>query len=410
MFEFKVLIAGAGLGGLALAQSLRRNGIDVAVFERDADPWDRPQGYRLHLDADGINAAHEVLPTELYDVFRATAHPTEPFTTILNTDLSVLKRLPTRDDTGDAWPGREQDDVHANVDRGTLRQILLAGLEDVVHFGKKLERYVSDPDGVTAYFSDGSSARGTLLVGADAIRSTVRRQRAPYAEIVDAGITAIYGRLPWQTAASLVPTEALTDIFTIASDERKVFLGLGAVRFPSPPAQAAQQFAPGTAMRDQDDYVVCIVGGRHRFFPRNDTMRAHTGAELQHIAGATIGEWPDAAVRVIDAGDPTSFFLVEMHTSVPTKLDTPTNVTLLGDAIHAMTPTLGRGANLAMRYGALLGRHLKKVADGHLPLDQALAAYEADITDYAFTVVREAARIGEQRMAQTPLRRSGGQS
>ncbi|MET9039320.1 FAD-dependent oxidoreductase [Streptomyces mirabilis] len=403
MSELKVLIVGAGLGGLALAQSLRRTGIDVTVFERDADPWDRPQGYRLHLDADGINAAHEVLPPELYAVFQATAHRTEPFTTILKTDLSVLKRLPTRDDTGDAWPGRDQADVHANVDRGTLRQILLAGLEDVVHFGKKLERYVSDPDGVSAYFSDGASARGTLLVGADGTRSAVRRQRAPHAETVDAGISAIYGRLPWQAAKSLVPAEALTDIFTIASDERKVFLGLGAVRFPTPPAQAAQHLAPGTAMRDHDDYVVCIVGGRHRFFPGDGAMRACAGEELQKIAAETIREWPDGAADVVGAGDPASFFLVEMHTSVPTMLDSPTNVTLLGDAIHAMTPTLGRGANLAMRYGALLGRQLKKVADGRTGLGQALASYEDDVTDYGFTVVREAARIGEQRMAQTPL-------
>ena len=49
MSTFKVLIIGAGLGGLCLAQSLRQANIDFEVFERDSSPWERPQGYRLHL-------------------------------------------------------------------------------------------------------------------------------------------------------------------------------------------------------------------------------------------------------------------------------------------------------------------------------------------------------------------------
>ncbi len=46
---------------------------------------------------------------------------------------------------------------------------------------------------------------------------------------------------------------------------------------------------------------------------------------------------------------------------------------------------------------------LKKVAGGHIPLAEGLAAYERDMTAYGFSVVREAAVIGEQRMAQNPL-------
>ncbi|WP_210185869.1 hypothetical protein [Methylocapsa palsarum] len=58
----------------------------------------------------------------------------------------------------------------------------------------------------------------------------VRRQRAPQCKTVDAGITAIYGKVALDEAASIVPRETLEDIFTIASDERKVFLGAGSVR------------------------------------------------------------------------------------------------------------------------------------------------------------------------------------
>jgi len=148
---------------------------------------------------------------------------------------------------------------------------------------------------------------------------------------------------------------------------------------------------------------VCIVGGRHEFFPDVDSaLRARSAEELRGIAAGMLSDWP-AGADLVRNGDPASFFLVEMYTSVPATLDTSTNVTLLGDAIHAMTPTLGRGANVAMRDGALLGRQLKKVADGQIPLAEGLAAYERDMTAYGFSVVREAAVIGEQRMAQNPL-------
>jgi 2-polyprenyl-6-methoxyphenol hydroxylase-like FAD-dependent oxidoreductase len=99
--NFNVIVIGAGLGGLSLAQSLRRTGIHVQIFERDHGPFDRPQGYRLHLDADAINACKEVLSPELNAVFEATAQWTEPYTTILKKDLSVVKRLLTEDDHGD---------------------------------------------------------------------------------------------------------------------------------------------------------------------------------------------------------------------------------------------------------------------------------------------------------------------
>lgn len=92
-----------------------------------------------------------------------------------------------------------------------------------------------------------------------------------------------------------------------------------------------------------------------------------------------------------------------MYTSVPCALDAPVNVTVLGDAIHAMTPTLGRGANVAMRDGALLGRRLKDVAFGRATLGDALAAYERGMLRYGFDVVREAASVGQQRMAQNAL-------
>lgn len=92
----KVLIIGSGLGGLSLAQSLRKAGIAFEMFERDKSPFERPQGYRLHLAADAINTVKEVLTPELRTLFKETSHWTEPYTSILDPRrLKVVKRILT---------------------------------------------------------------------------------------------------------------------------------------------------------------------------------------------------------------------------------------------------------------------------------------------------------------------------
>ncbi len=406
MPQIKVLIVGAGLGGLCLAQTLRQASIDIELFERDSSPWDRPQGYRLHLEADALNALREVLPADLHRLFVATAMRTEPFTTILKRDLSVIKRVPT-DDGQDAqyWPDSISDErIHCNVDRGTLREIALLGLESCCHFGKKLIGYKSTAEGVVATFADGTSATGDVLVGADGIRSIVRQQRAPHLAIMDAGVQAIYGRVPYEVASRLLPPEALADIFSIGFDDRKLFLGTGAVKFPAKPDVAAKEILPSATLEARDNYAVCIVGGRRELFPQSEAeFHSLKPKDLQALAVEMLRYWPEQARQFVASGDSESFFAVDMHSSIPGYLDEPANVTLLGDAVHAMTPTLGRGANLAMRDAALLGRQLKAVAAGDTPLQAALATYEEELLRYGFEVVRESVGMGQQRMGQNPL-------
>jgi 2-polyprenyl-6-methoxyphenol hydroxylase-like FAD-dependent oxidoreductase len=209
--------------------------------------------------------------------------------------------------------------------------------------------------------------------------------------------------VPIHAARDIVAAETLGDIFTVAVDERKVFLGLGSVQFPTRPDQAGKTIAK-LALQPREDYLVAIVGGRPEFCSEDlTTLRGATSDALRKIAADTLADWPEQTVSILRHGDPTSFFLVEMHTSVPCSLDAPANVTLLGDAIHGMTPTLGRGANVAMRDGVMLGRALRGVAAGKSNLQQALADYEKAMLSYGFEVVREAAATGQQRMAQNPL-------
>ena len=67
-----VIIIGGGIGGLALAQGLKKSGVSVAVYERDRTRTDRVQGYRVHINPAGSLALHECLPPPLFEAFTRT--------------------------------------------------------------------------------------------------------------------------------------------------------------------------------------------------------------------------------------------------------------------------------------------------------------------------------------------------
>src|SRR5690348_2800367 len=112
----RVVIVGAGLGGLCLAQGLRRAGVEVAVYERDAALDARRQGYRLHLDGRAAQGLHACLPPELYELFTATTGRPSRQVTVVTKRLKQLHRVrfPEPDPS---VPAR----VNTSVDRFVLR-------------------------------------------------------------------------------------------------------------------------------------------------------------------------------------------------------------------------------------------------------------------------------------------------
>ena len=126
-----VLIIGAGTGGLCLAHGLRRAGISVAVYERDRTRTDGLHGYRVGIDPDGSRALHACLPPELYATFVATCARAPRYFNMLTEQLGeVCVARSCRAAATDPV------DSEKSVSRMTLRQVLLTGLEDVVHFDK----------------------------------------------------------------------------------------------------------------------------------------------------------------------------------------------------------------------------------------------------------------------------------
>jgi 2-polyprenyl-6-methoxyphenol hydroxylase-like FAD-dependent oxidoreductase len=174
--------------------------------------------------------------------------------------------------------------------------------------------------------------------------------------------------------------------------------------FPVRPESASASLASSVPLQGQDDYVAFILAGRRELFVGGDAALRHArGDELQQVACELLRAWPASTAKLPTLVEPGSFFYVEMFTSVPFSLAPSPNVTMLGDAVHAMTPSLGRGANVALRDAVHLGRKLIEVERGQSSLEDALASYESEMTRYGFEVVRQSVETGTRVLGQEPL-------
>ncbi len=175
MSGLRVAVAGGGLGGLCLAQGLLKAGIDVTVYERDADLAVRRQGYRLHVDARAGRALEQCLPPESFAVFQATCGDASTRLTVMSERLHILseQRLSEQGSAGTGADPYAPATLSTSVNRQTLREVLAAGLDGRLVFGSELVRYEAGQDGVRLHFAGGRQAEADLLVGADGVNSAV---------------------------------------------------------------------------------------------------------------------------------------------------------------------------------------------------------------------------------------------
>jgi 2-polyprenyl-6-methoxyphenol hydroxylase-like FAD-dependent oxidoreductase len=405
--ELHVVIVGAGTGGLCLAHGLRRAGISVAVYERDtARTRDEGlQGYRVGIDPDGSRALHACLPPDLFDVLVATcARPPEYFNMLTERRGELLS-------TG-GWagpPGADPVSSEKSVSRMTLRQVLLTGLEDVVHFGKTFTRYESDGQTVTAHFADGTSAAGTVLVAADGTGSAVRRQYLPDARLEDTGIISMGGKAPLNAETRRLLTPKMLNGLSLILAPKGYGAVIYAMEFPwdadgAPKTGIGSTDAdliarwPGLAFDNTRDYIAIGLGGAAKRLPAK--VMDLTGPELHRLVTELTRAWHPDLRQLIALADPLSFFPINIRTSVPVPQWETTNVTLIGDAIHTMTPGRGVGANTALRDARLLCRKLIAARDAQTPLPAAIRDYETRMIAYGFDAVKKSRK---QMTASNPI-------
>jgi len=166
----RALVIGGSLGGLIAAHLLRSTGWDAVVFERNEEELaSRGVGLGTHPQLIGILKRAGIDFDESMGLTPSKA-------VCLDRNGKIVIERPTAR-TLSGW--------------SRLYRALLDALPgEAYRLGKRLARVAQDGDGVTAFFADGSSERGDVLVGADGIRSTVRAQFLPDVVPLYAGYVA----------------------------------------------------------------------------------------------------------------------------------------------------------------------------------------------------------------------------
>jgi 2-polyprenyl-6-methoxyphenol hydroxylase-like FAD-dependent oxidoreductase len=368
----RILIAGGGIGGLALAQALHRGGVDVAVYERDPTPKIRDQGYRIHIDQHGNDALRTCLPEETLDLARRTSG--------INGDTVAMYTHRFQEVTVQTFEGIPADEI-TNVDRGTFRQALLTGLTDIVHFGRTLTGYrVTDSGRVRVEFAGGESDEGDLLVGADGVGSLVRRRLLPHANVRDLGVRCVYGRMTITGTTNAIIPEIVDRGLTWFSDETGIGAAFAPVRFRARPEGAS------------DYLMTTVVGTPERLGVPDEELFALPSSDLWKLAVEVTAEWHPAIRELVAHADQDAFFPITIRAGERVDAWEPGPVTLLGDAVHTMPPTGGVGANTALRDAATLAGEL---LSGESLID-AVAAYERVMLPRGFDTVDSSLRMAEQ--------------
>ncbi len=168
--ELPVLVAGGGIGGLAAALALVRQGFAVQVFEQVAEIGEIGAGIQL-----GPNAFHAFDALGVGEKARSRAVYTDHMVMHDALDEYQVGLIPT----GEAFRQRFGN-PYAVIHRVDVHRSLLEGAQATgrvqVQTSTRIERVEQDAGSVTAYDQHGNAYRGQALIGADGVKSAVRQQ------------------------------------------------------------------------------------------------------------------------------------------------------------------------------------------------------------------------------------------
>jgi 2-polyprenyl-6-methoxyphenol hydroxylase-like FAD-dependent oxidoreductase len=145
-----------------------------------------------------------------------------------------------------------------------------------------------------------------------------------------------------------------------------------------------------------EDYLILALGGRPDFFGLDNQAASVTGSTLKDALRRTVAGWHPSLRKLVEMIDEQQLFLNPVRTAPRPDPWESTQITLLGDAIHSMTPYRGVGGNIALKDAALLSSQLLQAHRGEKPLLSAIAAYEASMREYAFAAVADSLKAMKQ--------------
>ena len=324
MKNAKIIIVGAGLGGLTAASCLMRAGFDVEVHEQA--PALAEIGAGIQISA---NPMHVLADLGLKDEIMSVGVRPGAYVFRLHDTGEELQRFNLAADH-ERLHGQPYNQLH----RADLHEILAAKARslkrDVVHLSRRATRFEEHADGVEVFFTDGSSVKGDLLVGADGLKSVVRAQ-------IVGNVPATYtGDGAWRVTAPIerLPEPHLEHVMS-------VFMGPG--------GHCVCYWLRGGKLLN---FVGCIE--TDEVSEESWTMRFPKERLRRDLVG-----WHPAIQAIVDAADDDGCYRWSLHNRPPIRNWSSARATIMGDAAHPTLPYLAQGAAMAIEDAAVLTRALQ---------------------------------------------------
>lgn len=317
--SYRVVIIGAGIGGLATAIALRSIGCRVIVYEQATSL--RLGGAGLSLWPNAMMALRRLgLERAALDQGVMAGHPR-----IVDAQGATLVQLP-------------RELAMLGILRAELHSLLTAQLGGVdLRCGHRCIRVEERGTEAVAFFDHGVEVVGDLVVAADGIHSQARSIVAPHGQVQSSGYVAWRG---------LSDRRELTSAWAEACE-----VWGGKYRFGYIPVSERQLY-----------WFVTSRSGP----PVPMSKDEHVGWLQQQLVGL-----PSVVRSVIEAAEPASLYFDKLKELIALRRWSRGPVVLLGDAAHAATPNLGQGAGMALEDAVALGDCLEEEDS----IASALAAY-----------------------------------
>jgi FAD-dependent urate hydroxylase len=349
----KVIIIGGGIGGLCTANALQQNGFEVSVYEK--------------VETLGTVGAGLTLWSNAIKALRAIGVADQ----VINTG-SKVSRSYIRASNGNILHDARMGELEAQygepvvaIHRSTLHEILIHALKpNTLKLGIGFVKFEQNEDEVTVYLDNGKTDTADLLIGADGIHSTVRKQMFPDIQLRYSGYTAWRGVVKTQDEVALGTTSESW--------------GVGA-RFG----------------------IVRVDAKRVYWFATNNQPAGEKSAGEDRKAKLLklFKDWHDPIPHLLDLTSADSILQNDISDIPPFASWTQGYVTLLGDSAHATTPNMGQGACMAIESAYVLSRSLKEEAD----LGSALRRYESERHARTAWVTNTSWTIGKGGQIGNPL-------
>ena len=376
----EVLIAGGGIGGLAMALTLHQIGVPCRVFETVQEL--RPLGVGINLQP---NAVRELLDLGIRrDDLDRVGLPAREWA-LLGLRGQEAYAEPRGEAAGYNWP---QYAVH----RGELQMLLLEKAQerlgrDRIVLGARVTGYAQTADGVIARVThtDGREEEvpGRMLIGADGLHSALRAQMYPDQPPIQWG-----GAVMWRGTAKTPPMRTGSS-----------FIGLGTSRHRMVLYPISHPDADGLVTMNWIAEVTFDNAGGWR---SGDWNRKVSHDEFVHHFEGWTFDWLDVPALLRSTADVWEYPMIDRD-PIPSWVEG--RVGLIGDAAHVMYPTGSNGASQAIIDARVLGSML--LAHGVTP--EALAAYDAALCEKVSALVLRNRGAGPFSLLNLIDERCGGE-